>query len=60
MQVYACVLTSSAVAYVLMKEKKMKMSNNNLILLVMQVKYTLAHLHSEMKYEVWRVSPDYK
>ncbi len=39
-----------------MKEKKkMKMSDNNLIP-VMQVKYTLAHLHGEMKYEVWRVS----
>lgn len=54
------VLTSSVIAYALMKEKKMKMSNNNLILSVMQVKYTLPHLHREMKYEVWRVSPDYK
>lgn len=50
------VLISSTVAYVPMKEKKMKMSHNNLIL-------GEVHLHIctvEMKYEVWRVSPIYK
>lgn len=50
------VLISSTVAYAPMKEKTVKMSHTNLIP-VMQVKYTLAHLHGEMKYEVWRVSP---
>lgn len=50
------VLISSTVAYVPMKEKKMKMSDSNLTP-VMQVKCTLAHVHSEIKYEVWCVSP---
>lgn len=39
------------------KQKTMiKMSQINLTP-VMQVKFTLAHLHGEMKYEAWRVSP---
>lgn len=42
--IHFVVLISSTVACVPMKEKKMKMSDNNLIP-VMQVKYTLAHLH---------------
>lgn len=48
---YCVVLISSTVAYVTVEGKKMKMSKNNLIP-VMQWKYTLAHLHGEMKYEV--------
>lgn len=54
--IHYVVLISSTLVCVPMKEKKTKMSHNNLIP-VMQVKYTLAHLHGEMKYEVWRVSP---
>lgn len=54
--IHYVVLSSSTVACVPMKEKKKKMSDNNLIP-VMQVKNTLAHLYGEMKYEVWRVSP---
>lgn len=54
--IHCVVLISSTVDYVPVKGKKMEMSNTNLIP-VMQLKYTLAHLHGEMKYEVWRVSP---